>query len=124
MTIQEKQTALFNDLGVFFAFSNEQFAKSKQPNVDYCSVLGAGDCVPVDNAQEFYERYSALVEEHRKQELAEKGIDKLIEEQLVNHECFYTGSVDNAVDALACYNVTHEQAWAIYNKISHKFADW
>jgi hypothetical protein len=122
--VQEKQTELFNELGVFFAFSNAQFEEQKQPDVEYCSVLGAGDCVPVDNAKTFYDRLNAIHAEGRKRELAEKGIDKIIEEQLVNHECFYTCDIDDAVEALAGYQVNYEQVLAIYNKVVHKYSDW
>lgn len=84
--------------------------------VDYCTVLGAGDYVPKSKAKEFTERFTAIHEEGRAKELAEKGIDQIIEEQLVNHECFYTGDVSDAVDALAGYDVTRDQVAKILRK--------
>lgn len=122
--IQEKHTELFNELGVFFAFSNKQFEEQKQEGVEYCSVLGAGDCVPKHNAGKFAKRLSAIHREGREKELAEKGIDKIIEEQLVNHECFYTGDISDAVEALAGYEVTYDQVLAIYKNVADKYSDW
>ncbi len=122
--IQDKQTKLFNELGVFFAFSNKQFDEQKQDGVEYCTVLGSGDCVPKQNASEFAKRLAAIHSEGREKELAEKGIDKIIEEQLVNHECFYTGDITDAVEALAGYEVTHDQVLTIYKKVADKYSDW
>ncbi|MBD3587514.1 MULTISPECIES: DUF7659 family protein [Salinimonas] len=122
--IQEKQTELFNELGVFFAFTNEQFEERKAPGVEYCTVLGAGDCVPKLKAKEFSDRLKVIHEEGRAKEIAEKGIDQIIEEQLVNHECFYTGDIGNAVHALAGYGVTHLKVAEIYGKVAQKYADW
>ena len=122
--IQEKQTELFDELGVFFAFSREQFEEQRQHGVAYCSVLGGGDYVPLHNAELFVERLSAIHQEGRKRELAEKGIDVIIEEQLVNHECFYTGEIENVVDVLAAYEVTYDQVKAIYRKVAHKYSNW
>ena len=119
--IQNKQTELFNELGVFFAFSNKQFEEQQEKGVDYCTVLGGGDCVPTTKAKEFVERLSAIHQEGREKELAEKGIDKIIEEELANHECFYTGDIQDAFDALVGYEVTYEQVKTVYNNVSHKY---
>lgn len=122
--VQEKQTELFNELGVFFAFSSKQFEEQRQAGVEYCSVLSAGDCVPRENAKEFSKRLSAIHKTGREKELAEKGIDKIIEEQLTNHECFYTGDIQDAIDSLDGYGVTYEQVDSIYRKVAHKYANW
>ena len=121
--IQEKQTELFQELGVFFAFGNKQFEEIKEDGVDYCTVLGAGDCVPKDKAKEFVDRLSIIHQEGREKELAEIGIDAIIEEQLVNHEAFYTGDIEDTVDSLAGYDVTYEQVRTIYDKVSSKYSN-
>jgi hypothetical protein len=122
--IQQEQSKLFEELGVFFAFGNKQFNEQRVAGVEYCSVLQAGDCVPVNNASEFAQRLAALQKAARDTELAEKGIERIIEDALVNHECFYTGYVSDAVDVLAHYEVTLEQVRAIYFKVMHKYEDW
>lgn len=120
--VNEKQTELFIELGVIFAFSEAQFEEQKQPGIKYCSVLGANEFVPEKNAKEFVEQLSII---HKKgRELEEKGIERIIEEQLANHECFFTGEIDDAVDALASYNVTFDEVWDVYNNVSHKYDTW
>lgn len=114
---QQKQTELFNELGVFFAFSNAQFDEQKKEGVEYCTVLKCGDCVPKQNADQFLERLSALHKESRERNLAEMGIDAIIEYELSNHECWYTGDIKPAVEALEGYDVTYDQVKAIYNKL-------
>ena len=37
--MEHKQTALFKETGAFFAFSNKQFAESKNPKVKYLFLL-------------------------------------------------------------------------------------
>ncbi|MEH6454859.1 MAG: hypothetical protein V7749_00925 [Cocleimonas sp.] len=118
--IQNKQTELFNELGVFFAFGKEQFEEQKKAGVEYCTVLGAGDYVPKAKAKEFAERLSAIHREGREKALAEKGIDRIIEEELANHECFYTGEIEDAVDALEVYDVTYDQVEAVFRKVASK----
>ena len=118
---QEKQTELFNELGVFFAFGTKQYEDQKQEGIEYCTVLGAGDCVPTENAKVFAERLSLIHKEGREKELAEKGIDKIIEEELVNQECFYTGEIQDTVDALEHYQVSFDQVQSIYRKVQSKY---
>lgn len=121
---QAKQTALFEELGVFFSFSNEQFAQKKKPNTEYCSVIGGGDCVPVENAKEFAKRLSALHKEEKEHKLATLGIDKIIEKELINHEAYYTGEIDETVLALAFYNVNYEQVKKVYLDTRDKHDSW
>lgn len=121
--IQAKQTALFKELGVFFAFSNEQFAEQRKPDTKYCTVLGGGDYVPVENAKEFAKRLGAIHKEEREHKLETLGIDKIIESELSNHEAYYTGEIDETVEALAFYDVTYEQVKNIYAKTKHKYED-
>ena len=118
--IQAKQSALFKELGVFFAFGDKQFAEQRKPDTEYCTVLGGGDHVPVQNAKEFAKRLSAIHKEEKEHKLATLGIDKIIERELSNHEAYYTGDIDDTVDALAFYDVTYEQVKDIYLKTQDK----
>lgn len=113
--IQDKQTALFEKHGVFFAFGDAQFKERAKPGVEYVTVMSAGDCVPKENAEAFVEELSALHREGRKELVAEHGIDKIIRYELSNHECTYTGDITDAVEVLAPYGVTREQVLAVYH---------
>lgn len=122
--LQEQQSKLFKEFGVFFAFGNKQFEEQRQEGVDYCTVLSAGDCVPVQHAGEFAKRLSVLHKEARDKALIEKGIERIIEEELVNHEAFYTGDVAPVVEALAYYDVTEKQVSKVYRTVFHKYDNW
>lgn len=119
--IQEQQTQLFNRLGVFFAFSQKQFDEQKVEGVEYVSALGMGDVVPKQNVAELRQELARIHREGRAKELAEKGIDKIIEEHLSNYECFYTGDISDAMESLEHYGVTEEQAWKVFFAVQDKY---
>jgi len=119
--IQDEQRKLFKELGVFFAFSNKQFAENKQEGVEYCTVLGAGDCVPKDKAPEFVQRLRDIQEQGRKRLLEEKGIESIIEYELANHESWYTSSIESALEALEGFEVTREQVEQVFKDKAHKY---
>ena len=112
--IQAEQSKLFKELGVFFAFSGAQFAEQRQPGVEYCTVLEAGDFVPKDKASEFSRRLVEIHENGRKRLIEERGIDSIIEYELANHEAWYTGDISDALEALSGFNVTREQVLQVY----------
>lgn len=118
--IQAEQKKLFEELGVFFAFSNKQFAEKKQDGVEYCTVMEAGDCVPKDKAPEFVRRWCEIQERGRKRLLEEKGIEWIIEYELANHESWYNSSIECAFEALAGFEVTREQVQQVFQDKAHK----
>lgn len=121
--IQQEQSKLFERLGVFFAFSKAQLEEQRVAGVEYVTVLGSGDCVPKEHAKEFAAELTRIHKEGRERKLAEMGIDKIIEYELSNHECFYTGEIDDALDALEGYGVTAEQVWKVFHAIKHQYED-
>lgn len=121
--IQDKQTELFNRLGVFFAFSDKQFKEQAKDGVEYCTVLGAGDCVPKQHAKEFAEQLELIHKEGREKELAEKGLDQIIEDELANYECWYTGYIDDAMPSLEAYGATREQVLTVFRTAAHRHED-
>lgn len=118
--IQAEQSKLFEELGVFFAFSGKQFAEQRVEGVEYTSVLGAGDCVPKEKAPEFIRRLTEIQETGRQRLIEEKGIDWIIEYELNNHESWYTGCIDDALEALEGFKVTREQVQKIYEDKAKK----
>ncbi|WP_422938945.1 DUF7659 family protein, partial [Vibrio harveyi] len=58
----EKQTVLFDQLGAFFAFSNEQFNAAKKEGIKYVS-LGFGMIVPESNASALVEKLDEIQKE-------------------------------------------------------------
>lgn len=113
--IQAKQTELFNQYGVFFAFSNEQFEKGKKEGVIY-SQLGAGMLCPKANVQAFWADHERVVADGIAEDIRANGKDAIIRRELYNYECFYTGDIDDCVDAVECYGFTRADVVAEYHK--------
>jgi len=100
-------TNAMNKAGAFFAFGTEQFNKAKKEGVKYCE-MGHGLICPSINAKQLM---IDMDENHTKgieQDIKENGIDKIIVRELYNYECFYTGEIEDAVDALEAYKIDIE----------------
>jgi len=103
MKCQEKQTKLFNDLWIFFAFGDKQFNEQKKEWVVYAS-LWSWMIIPKDNVSLFLDKHSKIIEEWIQQDIKENWIEKIIERELINHEAYYTCNIEDTVDALKEYN--------------------
>jgi hypothetical protein len=108
------QTALFDKHGVFFAFSKKQLEEKALPGVEYCTVLGCGDVCPKENAKQFLLDLADINKKHRAEMVENVGKKVLIRHELFNHECFYTGDITDAVEALEGYEITREEVYAEY----------
>lgn len=111
---EARQAQLFEEFGVFFAFGKKQFEEQRKEGVEYCTVFGAGDCVPKLQAEEFVRRLALAHKEAREQALSEMGIEAIIRYQLNNHEATYTRCIDDALEALKGYSVTRDQVMSVY----------
>ncbi|ELY5142023.1 TPA: hypothetical protein I7264_03115 [Vibrio parahaemolyticus] len=114
--IQQPQTALFDELGAFFAFSNKQFDEVKKKGIEYVS-LGMGMIVPKNNAKQLVERLEVIQKEGINQDIAENGKDSIIRRELFNHECFYTGDICDCVEKLEGYGYSYDDIYQVYSHI-------
>ncbi len=126
-TRQAKYDELFEAIGLFWAFSNDQFNEGmkKHPLTEgakYCSV-GMGGYFPGQNKQKYIEGMDALKawEKQAKKELKENEaeIEKAILYELNNHECFYSGEIDEVVELFEGI-YTREQIRKVYRKWVNK----
>ena len=111
----ERQSALFNKYNVFFAFSQKQFDEKAVKGVKYCHI-NLGAICPKDNVDQFLKEFGELQEAFTTEILADNSKYDIINYELHNHECFYTGSIEDALDALDEYNFTREDVQEVYNK--------
>ncbi|UQV24887.1 DUF7659 family protein [Vibrio sp. J383] len=114
--MNDKQTLVFDELGAFFAFSNEQFAAAKKEGIKYVS-LGFGMIVPESNASALIEKLDEIQKEAIAQDIAENGIKAIIRRELFNHECFYSNDIRDCVEKLTDYNVSSEEIYAVFNHV-------
>jgi hypothetical protein len=90
---EDANTVLFNECGLFWAFSNEQFAQNKTPlqEGDKYVSIGAGGYVPKSNVDKFLEGMKQNRLAYQKAVKQNNLRLKEIAYEFGNHECFYTG---------------------------------
>ncbi len=113
---ESKQTELFNRLGAFFAFSKKQLDESKIDGVIYVSLV-SGLIVPKVNVMEMIDSLALINVEGIKQDKAENGKINIIKRELYNYECFYTGEIDDCIEALSDYEITVDDIRHVYDEI-------
>lgn len=114
--IKEKQSALFKELGVFFAFNDSQFEEGKDPKLkakDY-TTIGGGCVLPKIHVEDFLKRHASIVEDGIAEDIALHGISAVIDRELGNHEAWYTGDISSTLEALDGYDVTEDQVLERY----------
>lgn len=99
---KECTTGVLEKNGAFFCFSKEQFDEHAKENVEYVS-LEAGLVCPKENAKALRDELEQCIDKAIAQDLEENGKEKIIERELRNHECGYTGDISAAVSALEIY---------------------
>ena len=121
--MQEKQTELFNKTGTIFAFSQEQFNEKAKKDIKYVN-LGQGMLTPDENYIEVIETLEKIYKDSIKQDLEENGKDKIILRELLNHEAFYVGSIEDTIHKLEDYPITEDEISFIYQKNWAKYSDY
>lgn len=100
---------------MFFAFSTEQFHEGKTPlneGEKYVSI-GMGAFIPQQSLQAWKEGTTAIDTWFKSQIKGNKLRVKQIIYELYNHEAFYTGSIDDTLDALGP-DYTRDEVLAAY----------
>ena len=103
---------------MFFALSNEQFATKKTPlqeGENYVSI-GAGGYMPKGNVDKYLNGSKEIKKWYKAEMRATKGmrVDN-IKYELANHECYYTGEIQDAIDALG-KGYTYKEVFKIYSE--------
>lgn len=99
----EMQTELFNEVGLFWAFSNEQFDKNKTPlgeSDKYMSFPGGG-YFPKNNKNVLKEGLEKIHAFGRDQVKSAKLQEEEILRQLYNRECFYICDATEVINMFA-----------------------
>lgn len=120
---QDKLSKMFDDLGIFFAFSKEQLNEKKQDGITYVNG-GYGMIIPKDNSQKWKERFDEYSKEGEIEYANHIPMEEYILYELNNHECFYTGDYSEALEAVQVYypSCTIDSVRAVYQE-EYKNAD-
>ena len=116
----QKNTELFNSVGLFFAFNNEQLeqGKAKFPlkEGDKYVSIGMGGILPKSNVDAFLDGLELIKKWYKKEVNANKAIRRsLIAYELNNHEAYYTGSISDTLAALGS-DFTRKEVIKVYNE--------
>jgi len=110
----EELDSILEANGAFFAFNPEQFDRQARQGVKYKN-LSSGLLCPVDNALKCTNEMNNVIEKARRQRLKEYTKEEIIHYELSNYECYYTGEIDDAVDALEPYGINREEIAKVYH---------
>jgi hypothetical protein len=113
--MNEKQSVLFSETGTFFAFSTEQYHDKAKSDIAYVS-LGSGMITPKDNANKVIEQLHKIYHDAIKEDLKENGKEAIIIRELENHECWYVGNIEDAVEKLKDYPITEDDINHVFSK--------
>lgn len=116
--MSERQTALFKKTGAIFAFSRERFDEQKQEGVTYVNC-GMGMLCPKENADELFKGIDEIYTSSIKQDIEENGLTAIIKRELNNHECYYSGDIEDCVDKLKDYPVTRDDIQKVFRNKNH-----
>ena len=122
---ETKLTELMKECGLFWAFSNEQFAANKTPLKEgekYVSI-GAGGYMPkgnidkwINGTKQLNKERNAAINQNKKLRYAN------IAYELNNHEAFYTGDISSTLDALGS-DYTRKEVQEVYQKEYPKYIE-
>lgn len=113
---QDKTNKLMTSLGVFWAFSKEQFEEGKTPLKEgekYVSI-GMGGYMPKGNVNALIEGMKHIGNEFKKAMKDAKARKAHIAYELNNHEAYYTRDITSTLDALG-EDFTKEEVMAVYD---------
>lgn len=122
---EQKHTELFNKVGLFFAFSNEQFETGRNPDIEtkYYISIGSGGILPKDNILLFTDGMKEIKKWYKAEVKANKNlIESTILDELKNFECFYTGEITAAVENLKGI-FSFKQIYNVFNKYKMQLMD-
>lgn len=117
---EQAQTDLFDNLGAFFAFSQNQFKEGCQQvgatQENKVASFGAGGYVLSKNLDLLIDGLNNIYDLGIKADLEENGVFKIIMRELANHEAQITGDITDTFEALKGYDITEEQILKVYRE--------
>ena len=126
----KKYNEAFNKTGVFWAFGINQFNENKThkkaPNNHYISI-GGGGYIHKSNKEKLNYFYKEIAPKLKNEFLNSVNMDDLIEYELTNYECYYTGdwyciielikdyypNIDAEKEIKRVYDNTKEKKWEL-----------
>lgn len=118
---EDDTNKLFTNCGVFWAFSREQFQENKTPLKEgekYVDI-GAGGYIPKCNVDMLTQGMKAIDKAFKQKTKDIKIREQHVLYELNNHECFYTGRIEDAQEVLGD-SYTMDEVKEVYKKYKSK----
>lgn len=115
---EAKQTVLFNECGLFWAFSDEQFAQNQTPlqEGDQYVHIGMGGYLPKSKVDAFSAGMKEINTWYKKEVADNKDLRrKEIIYELGNHEAWYTNDIEDTMEALGP-DYTAKEVWKVFKE--------
>lgn len=123
---QKKLNALITDCKLFFAFNSEQLIEGMQKHPltegDKYVSIGANGYIPKSFVPKIEQGFKEINKWYKDEIKKSKLQETEIEFELSNHEAYYTGEIEDTVDALDG-RYTAEEVQKVYNKNKHLHYD-
>jgi len=115
-------TSLLTECGVFFAFSDAQFAANKTPlqEGERYSAIGGGGYAPKSKVVALRAGIDKIDADYWLAIEANNLKDAVILYELGNYECFYTYDISDAKNALPDH-YTDAEIWAVFHANKNDF---
>lgn len=114
---EDKLSAIFDKLGIFFAFSDWQFDEQKKEGVEYIGG-GYGMVLPKANVDEWVRMFDEHTKQCEKDYADNVPLEEYIKYELANHECYYTSEYSEALEPVQLFypDCTIEDVRKVYFK--------
>ena len=118
----EKYNKGLKETGIFWAFSNQQFDENKThkdaPDNEYIRIF-AGGYIHESNKEKLDNFFKVIAPQLKKDFTDKIDIDDLIDYELINHECYYTGDYEDILSIIKQYykNISDEELLEKIRKI-------
>lgn len=119
--VSEPMSKMYEEEGVFFAFSLSQYEANAKPDVVYVNGPG-GMIIPKPNVKRVLHEISRINSEGIAKDIAENGIENIIRRELVNYECCYSHELDDCIDALSDYEVDRAKVYQVFRQMLTELA--
>lgn len=111
--VSDAQSKLFDELGVFFAFSKSQFEEGCKKvganNENKVIDFGGGGYILSKNYDKFVEEMERINASGIDQDIHENGINRIIQRELANYEVCITGNWKQLLEVLEDYPGINEE---------------
>lgn len=101
-----KKNSELKKTGIFYAFGDEQWEEEKThkdaPDNDYLRI-GGGAYIHKSNKSKLDNFFEVILKQLNKDFIDKVGIENIIEYELINHECYYTGNWQDVITIIENY---------------------